>query len=358
MVRRSDYCLPSDSDKFTIKLHSLPSKFLFLPSSSQSLALPFPSSCLLSPLSFSLFISLCGHVGASSEKSWYILASDNHNSLYTRATVSPSPPLYLPPGPLLPLSLFVLFRPFHPCPDPPCLLSLSLFIFSFSFPRRVVLLSSPPPDDPVASTTAIPQLFSTLLALVAVAVVLPGDFACLPLPPRTLPCAFFPSPLSFSLFLSLVLSLASFFAIHSSRPFAVVPRYPGIGIYFSLEPRRTFGLTSLPPVSLVPFVLEVAGIHETKLMITTSKQRAERPAATCRAIYISQPLHLVFLSFSLPTRPPIFLPSLLSLFLRSSSCFLDTTPYVPFAPQVFALSFRVSFVSIALPWVYHFSRRE
>ena len=28
MARRSNHCLPPDSDKFTIKLHSLPSKFL------------------------------------------------------------------------------------------------------------------------------------------------------------------------------------------------------------------------------------------------------------------------------------------------------------------------------------------
>lgn len=79
MVRRSDHCLPSDSDKFTIKLHSLPSKFL----SSLSLSLlcgsatssPIPSFLSkpfpripFAPRELPLY---CGHMGASSEESWY-----------------------------------------------------------------------------------------------------------------------------------------------------------------------------------------------------------------------------------------------------------------------------------------------
>lgn len=47
------------------------------------------------------------------------------------------------------------------------------------------------PDHPVASATAISQLFSSCLALVAVAVVA-GDFTCLPLPAPLYPGCFFP----------------------------------------------------------------------------------------------------------------------------------------------------------------------
>lgn len=88
-----------------------------------------------------------------------ILTSDNHNSLYTRATVSSPSPCPLRCSSCFALLVLVWTR--RP-------LFLSLLVFSHHF----FAMSFPPPwspDHPVASTTAIPQLFSTFLALVAVA---------------------------------------------------------------------------------------------------------------------------------------------------------------------------------------------
>lgn len=94
------------------------------------------------------------------------------------------------------------------------------------------------------------------------------------------------------------LSLRFCFFPFSSIPFhRALSDTPRLGIYF-----LTYVAPSiyLPPDCLSPsppFILEMgAGIHETKLMITTSKQRAERPTATCPAIHMSH-------------HPPPLLPS-------------------------------------------------
>lgn len=100
------------------------------------------------------------------------------------------------------------------------------------------------------------------------------NFACLPLP-RTL-LEFF--PLSPSLSLVCFLHCSPF-----SSPCCLAPR---VGIYFSTPLAPSFGLSRFLLPSALSFILEMGiGIHETKLMITTSKQRAERPTATCRTIY-------------------------------------------------------------------------
>lgn len=164
MVRRSDHCLPSDSDKFTIKLHSLlqVSSCPLSRRDSLSLSLSLTSGSSLSRHPF--------RAAGASSRLWThgssfgrggILTSDNHNSLYTRATVSsPSP---------WPPSRSLLFRPSRPRRS----LFLFLLAFSHHFFAMSFLYPSPSamsPDHPVASTTAIPQLFSTFLALIAVAV--------------------------------------------------------------------------------------------------------------------------------------------------------------------------------------------
>jgi len=74
MVRRSDHCLPSDSDKFTIKLHSLPSKFPSCPLRPLSLSLRRSRSvspCTPPPASPEAPSSSRGHVGAPSEEPCY-----------------------------------------------------------------------------------------------------------------------------------------------------------------------------------------------------------------------------------------------------------------------------------------------
>lgn len=93
-----------------------------------------------------------------------ILTSDNHNSLCTRATVS-SPSSC----PLRCSSYFVLLILVWTRHSLCSFLSFSLSLLVF-FSHRFFAMSFPPPsslDHPVVSTRAIPQLFSTFLALVA-----------------------------------------------------------------------------------------------------------------------------------------------------------------------------------------------
>lgn len=147
MVRRSDHCLPSDSDKFTIKLHSLPSKFL--------------SS--LSPLRFRHFLS---HPVFSLETlpAYPFRAAGASSLLRTRGgffggivvyslaitithyTPAPScfPSLFLLFSALF--ALFLLFRPSRPRIR--CILYLTFFVFSLcffavSFPFRPSIVLSP-----------------------------------------------------------------------------------------------------------------------------------------------------------------------------------------------------------------------
>lgn len=177
MVRRSDHCLPSDSDKFTIKLHSLPSKF---PSSALLRALlpsePAPSSALpratpvAPPSAPQKLLPLCGHVGAPSEEP--VL----YSSAITITLCTPAPPFRgsLPVSPPAPLRVVPpVFRPSRPSRRhfPSLFVCFgSLFSLPRLFPSlRVAFLPHVLTDRPVASTAAIPQLFSSFLALVAIA---------------------------------------------------------------------------------------------------------------------------------------------------------------------------------------------
>lgn len=210
-----------------------------------------------------------------------ILTGDNHNSRYTRATVSLRPPVLSLPIPPLSArssstsSLSSTLRPFAPRACAYVCLCLP------PFPWPPLVASSPCrprprlpswPDHPVASATAIPQLFSSFLALVAVAAVA-GDFTCLPLP------AVLYRGVPFFLRLSRLLRLV----VHPSLPLSSVGRPASVSISRPMSHLPTYLSPSRPP-----FILEMGtGIHETKLMITTSKQRAARPTATCPAIHIS-----------------------------------------------------------------------
>lgn len=266
-MRRSDHCLPSDSDKFTIKLHSLPSPLpvlFFVSPCLPSLSLATLSSPLASqPHPLAAGASSLWTRGSSSSGSLGILTGDNHNSRYTRTTVSLRPPvLSLPIPPLrafflhflpvvhagLSLCRCVCVRVWH--------LPLSLGLLS-SLLRRVVPSSCSPswPDHPVASATAIPQLFSSFLALVAVA-----DFTCLPLPAVLYRGV---------CFLSLVFPPFSLpRRVHPFLPLASVSIFPRPMSHLPIYLPPDF-LPRPPP----PFILEMGtGIHETKLTITTSKQ--------------------------------------------------------------------------------------
>lgn len=272
MVRRSDHCLPSDSDKFTIKLHSLPSKFLFSPVVVSSL-LPLALLFLVTPAhpfraagASSLLWTHGSSFGGGG-----ILTSDNHNSLCTPAPLCP---------PRHPPSLLLLFRPSASGFS----LSFSLSLFS-SLLRHVVSLPLSP-DHPVASTTAIPQLFSTFLALVAVA-------AC-----RRISRAFRYHVLYWSFFLLSLFRFLSFvfFVVH---PFLLLAVWHPRLVSISRTVAPSSALSHFLPPSALPFILQMGiGIHETKLMITTSKQQTERPTATCRVIYKSPspPISLFHLS--------------------------------------------------------------
>lgn len=233
MVRRSDHCLPSDSDKFTIKLHSLPSKF---PSS-----LPFVVprlSLSLSPRSFLSQYTLPRTPSASREASSRLRTRESSFGgavVYSPAitiTLSVHPRHRVPLNSFRPLRVVPLISPFSSRLVVPSI-SLLLFLFSPSlrFFVRVIpspLVFSPPPllfpDNPVASTTAIPQLFSTFLALVAVAA-----------GPRV------PSITAYFTGISLLFSL-SFVPLFDVRPFYLsAVRHP-VGIHFSF--RRIFSRTS------------------------------------------------------------------------------------------------------------------
>lgn len=67
MARRSDHCLPSDSDKFTIKLHSLPSKFLSVVSPLADLFRPplLPGFLIVVLLSYARVLYVCRWYGTA-----------------------------------------------------------------------------------------------------------------------------------------------------------------------------------------------------------------------------------------------------------------------------------------------------
>lgn len=222
-------------------------------------------------------------MGAPSEEVVYSLAIT-----ITLCTPAPLCPPRHPP------SLLLLFRPSHPRLDSPFSLSFSLSLFS-SLLRHVVSLPLSP-DHPVASTTAIPQLFSTFLALVAVA-------AC-----RRISRAFRYHVLYWSFFLLPLFRFLSFvfFVVH---PFLLLGVWHPRLVSISRAVAPSSALSHFLPPSALPFILEMGiGIHETKLMITTSKQQTERPTATCRVIYKSP-------------SPPIPLSS-----LTNTTCLLISFP--------------------------------
>lgn len=189
MVRRSDHCLPSDSDKFTIKLHSLPSKFpssallrALPPSEPRSLVGPSPCHPRAPPSAPQKLLPLCGHVGSSFGGAGAILIGDNHNSLYTRATlqgesprVSPCPLRVVPP----------VFRPSRPSRRhfPSLFVSFgSIFSLPRLFPSlRVAFLPLVLTDRPCR----IDRGYSAIVFVLSCSCCdcgSPGDSACLPLP--------------------------------------------------------------------------------------------------------------------------------------------------------------------------------
>lgn len=291
--------MPSDSDKFTIKLHSLPSKFLSSPRrgrfslSSGSSLLSRPRATLSAPRELLLF---CGHMGTPSEEVGYSLAITI--TLCTPAPLCPPPPVTLPP------SLFLLFRSSRPRLDSPFSLSFPLSLFSHRFFAMSFPLPSAP-DHPVASTTAIPQLFSTFLALVAVA-------AC-----RRISRAFRYYVLYWSFSPSLSFPFSRLFPSLFIPFFPLAARHPRLAsISRAIAPSSAL-LRLLPP-SALPFILEMdIGIHETKLMITTSKQRRTTNS------YLSILLPASPLSpLTDPTCSPIFFSFSLVLLRSISSPFL------------------------------------
>lgn len=275
MVRRSDHCLPSDSDKFTIKLHSLPSKF---PSSALLRALPLSLSYSLASVLFRL-CAVSAHPFCAAEASslWTHGSSFGGAVLYSLAiTIT----LYTPVPPSV--SSSAPFALFHPCfgllvlraatfrlSSPP---SVSSSLCLVSFLRFLSLPCSPPcPDRPVAPTAAIPQLFSTFLALVAIAT------------RRGIPHAFryhacftgISLSLFFAFFISLVLLILS-----GATQLASISQPAA----FTSRPSS---LLSSSSSSSFPFIREMGDeIYEVKLMITTSKQRTERLRVS-RAISLS-----------------------------------------------------------------------
>lgn len=189
-----------------------------------------------------------------------------------------------------------MFRPFRSHLDSSFSLSSSL--------KSFLITSSPcrfPPFLDPRSSCRIDHGYSAIVFDLSCSYCgcrLQENFACLPLLLHTLLKFFFsffflsPSLGWFSL-----LFIPFFFLLSGMNSHAVAP---------------SSGLSRFLPPSALSFILEMGiGIHETKLMITTSKQRAERPTATCRAIYKSHspstslfhvsPIYLFadFFSFSL-----------------------------------------------------------
>lgn len=326
MVRRSDHCLPSDSDKFTIKLHSLPSKFL-----SSLLRVSLPLSFSAPPLSLSILPPLSRvHAALPSSPSVHPLLTSPRaslprvagtSSLQTRGSSSGEAVVYslaititlrtpAPPCPLrfplsFPLSIILLRSSLLRRVVPPVSFltaslhargpteSLSFALRFSSLSCHVAVLLPTRLDHPVALTTAIPQLFSTLLALIAAfANGWDGGWGTL----RACRYRAWFTELS-------SLLLASFHRPSLSVPRCLAARPRCLFLDPSHLPLDFTPSLSPPPPS--PFILQMdAGIHETKLMITTSKQRrAERPTATCRTVYTFHP----------PTPVSLFIPPTLRL---------------------------------------------
>lgn len=118
MVQRSYHCLLSDSDKFTIKLHSFPSKCL----SSVCVCFIFLRFNQSSILSRSHSRLLCS---APRPRRSTLASDDNHNSLRTRASSASfllllpmGLPRFVPHGPpvLAPFSFFLANLPLNPFP--------------------------------------------------------------------------------------------------------------------------------------------------------------------------------------------------------------------------------------------------
>lgn len=204
-----------------------------------------------------------------------ILTGDNHNSRYTRATVSLRPPvLSLPVPPLSARSsstssgLSSTLRPFAPraCAYVCLCLPLSLGLLSLLL-RRVVLAPAIPRGPIILSRR--PRLFRNCFQAFLLLLRLPLLRATSRA--SRYPRYFTGVSLSFSVFPAF--SASSSIPLYRSPP----RRAPRFGIYFSTYVAPTYLSSSRPP-----FILEMGtGIHETKLMITTSKQRAARPTATC-----------------------------------------------------------------------------
>lgn len=260
MVRRSDHCLPSDSDKFTIKLHSLPSKFL---SSSSCLFPPSPYRAPSRSLPFLPvgFPAIPSHRGSFSVDTWELLRRRVlvYSLAITITLGTPAPPC---PSILSRFSLRPFLLPVRVLPalslSPSRVRSLCTCIYvCASFSLSLGLLSSllrhvvpslslvlslvEDPDHPVASATAIPQLFSSFLALVAAAAAAAGDalraFRYRGTLPAVFPSLSLSSPRFFIRFVSLILS-PSLSVAHVGHPSLQ---------YLFLDLCRTFPSDFLPP---------------------------------------------------------------------------------------------------------------
>lgn len=189
MVRRSDHCLPSDSDKFTIKLHSLPSKF---PSSALLRAL-LPSEPALSsvlpratpvppPSAPQKLLPLCGHVGAPSVEP--VL----YSSAITITLCTAAPPSSGGVSPCLPLppSRCSTRVPAFSSFAPPLSVSLRLvrfpLLFASSLPFASCRFLTP---RAYRSPCRIDRGYSAIVFVLSCSCCdcsTPGDSACLPLP--------------------------------------------------------------------------------------------------------------------------------------------------------------------------------
>lgn len=208
-------------------------------------------------------------------------------------------------------------------PVSPFSFSSGLAILSFLLSQSFLITSSPCRSLPLGTPIILshrPRLFRNCFRpfLLLLRLPLAGEFR-VPSVTTYFTGVFILLSFSFA-FLSFV-----FFIVHPSLlPAVWHPRLASI----SRAVAPSSGLSRFLPPSTLPFILEMGiGIHETKLMITTSKQRAERPTATCRVIYKSSfSSYIPLSSLTDPTRLLIrflFLSLSFPLFLRSIFSFSE-----------------------------------
>lgn len=253
-VRRSGHCLPSDSDKFTIKLHSLPSKFPFSSSFAVPPLPPLTPSSPSHPPWWELPL-LCGHRGLlRRNRVVYSLAIT-----IIHYTPAPSCP---------PSSLAVILCPL--CVVPRVLHFLSSYRFAvFSISLSSLLFAFLPSPSPF-----LLRLFCRIRHGYS-AIVFDLSCSCCGCSREfRVPSVTAEFLLSFS---------PSFLFYVSPSPSACCPALRLASISRSIV--HLLSRTSFSPFVFfaLSFILEMrVGIYETKLMITTSKY----PATTYQIVYI------------------------------------------------------------------------